>query len=75
MVFDSLLYLPLLDSYVSLCDCGAAMLQEMLDKGNVIATVPVNLGGIEFSERVRPYVLDAKIIADDMELLLHGSFR
>ena len=66
MVFDSLLYLPLLDSYVSLCDCGAAMLQEMLDKGNVIATVLVNLGGIKFSEGVCPYILDAKVITDDM---------
>ena len=66
MVLDSLLYLPLLDSNVPLRNCGAAVLQEMLDKGNVIATVPVNLGGIELSERVCPYILDAKIIADDM---------
>lgn len=75
MVLDSLFYLPLLDSYVPLCDCGTAMLQEMLDKGNVIAAVPVNFGGIELSERVRSYVLDAKIIADDMQLLLDCPFR
>jgi len=31
VVFDSLLYFSLLDSNVSLRDCGAAMLQEMLD--------------------------------------------
>ena len=75
MVLDGLLYLPLLDSNVSLRNCGAAMLQEMLDKGNVIAAVPVNLSGIEFSERVCPYVLDAKVVADDMKLFLYCPFR
>ena len=66
MVLDSLLHLPPLNSDVPLRNCGAAVLQEMLDKGNVIAAVPVNLGGIEFSERVCPYVLDAKVITDDV---------
>ena len=66
MVLDSFFHFPLLDSNVALRNCGATMLQEMLDKGNVITAVPVNLGGIEFSERVCPYVLDAKVIADDM---------
>ena len=47
----------------------------MLDKGDVVATVPVNLSGIELSERVCPYVLDAKVVADDMELLLYCPFR
>ena len=74
MVFDSLLYLPLLNSDVSLCNGSAAMLQEMLDKGNVIAAVSINLGGIELSERVCPHVLDAEIVADNMELFLYCPF-
>ena len=75
VVLNGLLYLSLLDSDVSLCNCGTAMLQEMLDKGDVIPAVPVNLGGIELPERMRPYILDAKVIADDAQLLLHCSFR
>ena len=73
MVLDSFFHFPLLDSNVALRNCGATMLQEMLDKGNVIATVPVNLGSIKLSERVRSNVLDTEVVADYMELLLHCS--
>jgi len=73
--FDSLLYLFLLDTDVSLRDCGAAMLQEMLDKSNVIAAVPVNLGGIELPERVCPYILDTEIFTDNLKLFLDSSLR
>lgn len=50
MLLNRLLDFSLLDSDVPLCDGGAAVLQEMLDEGNVIAAVSVNLGGVELSE-------------------------
>lgn len=75
VILDSLLYFPLMNPNVSLRNCGATMLKEMLDKGNVIATIPVNLGGIELSERMCPYILNAKVVTDDMELLLYCPFR
>ena len=45
----------------------------MLDKGNIIAAVLVNLRGIPLSEAVGADALIAQIIADKAKLLLYGS--
>lgn len=55
---------------IALCGGGAAMLQEPLNKGNVIATVLVDLCGIPFAEAVGTDTLIAQVIADNVQLLL-----
>ena len=51
------------------------MLQQFLDQNDVPVVVIVNLCGEEFSERMRPDVFEAKIIADLLQILLNRSFR
>ncbi len=63
-----------LDADVSLCDCGGAVLQEPLDKGNVIAICLVNLCGVPLAEAVGADAMIAQIVTDDRKLLLDGSF-
>ena len=46
--FDSLGF----DANVTLCDGGGTVLQESLDKSNVIPAGFVNLGGVPFTEAV-----------------------
>lgn len=75
MIFDGLFHLSLLDTNVSLSDGGAAVLQEMLDKGNVITVVPVNLRGIELPEGMGSYVPDIQVVTHQLELLLDSTFR
>ena len=41
-----------LDADVTLCDRSRAMLQEPLDKRNVVAVVFVNFGGVPLSKAV-----------------------
>ena len=51
------------------------MLQEMLNKSDVIAAVSVDFGSIKLPEGVCSYVLDTKIVANDVELFLYCPFR
>lgn len=57
MTLDGLFKLLLLDADVPLCDCGGAVLQELLDEDDVVAVVVVNLCCVELSEAVRADIL------------------
>ena len=63
-----------LDADVTLSDGGGAVLQESLNKSDVIAVFLVDLGGIPFAEAVGADALKAQIITDDSKLLLNGAF-
>lgn len=57
MPLDSLFKLLLLDADIPLRDCGGTVLQELLDKDNIIAVVVVNLCCVELAEAVRADIL------------------
>lgn len=57
MTLDSLFKLLLLDADIPLCDCGGTVLQELLDKDDIVAVVIVNLCCVELSEAVRADIL------------------
>ena len=65
----------LLDPDVALGDCSAAVLQELLDQGHVIAVGLVNFGGEEFPEAVGADALEAEEIADKFQMLLNLTLR
>ena len=65
----------LLDPDVSLSDCSAAVLQELLDQGHVVAVCLVDLRGKEFPEAVRADPLVAEEIADKFQMLLDLPLR
>ena len=52
MSFDCLLYPLRLNPYIPLRHGGGAVLQEPLDKGNVIAVLLVNLSRVPLAEAV-----------------------
>ena len=57
MTLDSLFKLLLLDADIPLRDCGGTVLQELLDKDNIVAVVVVNLSCVELAEAVRADIL------------------
>ena len=65
----------LLDPDVSLSDCRAAVLQELLDQGHVVAVCLVDLGGEEFPEAVGADALVPEEIADKFQMLLDLPLR
>lgn len=71
MILDGLLHLPLLDPDVALGHGGAAVLEKLLDQGNVVAVVPVDFRGIILSEAVGADALNAQIITDYLQLPLN----
>ncbi len=52
MPLDGLLQLLLLDADVALCHGGGRVLQELLDKGDIVPAILVNLRGIKISSFV-----------------------
>lgn len=74
MTFNGLLNLFLLDADIPLCNCRAAVLQELLDQGNIVAAVLVDLRGVVFSEAVSADAGDAQVIADELKLFLNCTF-
>ena len=62
-----------LDANVTLCGGGTAVLQEPLDKGDVIAVRLVDLRCVPFTKAVSADALIAEIVTDNGKLLLHGS--
>ena len=70
MAFNSLFNLLLLDPNIPLCNCRTAVLQELLDQGNIVAAVLVDLCSVIFAEAVSAYAGDAQVVADEFELLL-----
>ena len=75
MTLDCLFYPLRFDADVSLRHRRAAVLQEPLDKGNVIAIVAVDLSRVPFAEAVRADPLIAQIIADASKDFLHFPCR
>ena len=75
MVFYRGLKLLLLDPDVTLGDGGAAVLEELLDKGHVIAVGLVNFGCEKFPKAVRADPLEAEEIADKFQMLLDLPLR
>ena len=66
MVLDRGFELLLLDPDVTLCYRGAAVLQELLHQGHIIAIGLVDLGCEEFPEAVGADPLEAEEIADKL---------
>ena len=74
MSLNSLLDSLWFDANVTLRGGGASVLQESLDESNVIATTFVDLSGVPFPEAVSAYAVVAKVVTDNVELLLYSSF-
>ena len=62
-----------LNANIALSNSGGGMLQQTLDKGNIIPVVLVDLGGIPLPEAVGADALIAQIIAYDFQFLLYCS--
>ena len=73
MSFDGFFDSPGFNANVSLRDRSGTVLQESLDKGDVIPAVLVDLGSIPLPEAVSADALIAEIVTDNGKLLLHGS--
>lgn len=74
MTLDGLFKLLLLDADVPLRDCGGTVLQELLDKDNIVAVVVVNLSCVELAEAVRADILAVpQVGANALQPLLHSS--
>ena len=73
MSFYRLLYPLWLDADVALCGACRTVLQEPLNKGNVVAVVFVNLCCVPLAEAVGADALIAKVVADNGKLLLYGA--
>lgn len=74
MTLDSLFKLLLLNADVPLRDCGGAVLQELLDKDDIVAVVIVNLCCVELAEAVRADILAVpQVGANALQPLLHSS--
>ena len=63
-----------LNTDVTLCGGGAAVLQKSLNQGDVIAAVLVDFCGIPLSEAVGTDPVVAQVVTDNVELFLYGSF-
>ena len=73
MYASSPLNFLLLDTDISLRDGGGAVLQELLDEGNIVVAVLVDFRGIKFSKTMGTDALQAQIVTDHLQLLLDGS--
>ena len=71
MAFNGLLNLFLLNPDVSLCDCCAAVLQELLNQSDVVAAVLIDFRGVIFAETVSADTGDTQLVANELELLLY----
>ena len=68
------LFNPLwLDADIALGGGGGAVLQQALDKGDIITIILVNLRGIPLTEAVGADTLIAQVIAYNGKLLLNGA--
>ena len=73
MPLNGLFDLLLLDADISLCYGGGGMLQKLLDQGDIVVAVLVNLCGVELAEAVGADACIAQVITDQLQLLLDGS--
>lgn len=74
MTLDSFFKLLLLNADVPLRDCGGTVLQELLDKDNIVAVVVVNLCCVELAEAVRADILAVpQVGANALQPFLYSS--
>ena len=73
MPFNSPLNFLLLDTDISLCDGGGAVLKELLDESNIVVAVLVDFSSVELAEAMCADSLKAQIVTDHLQLLLDGS--
>lgn len=69
-LFDSLW----LDANITLCGGGTAVLQEPLDKGDVITVGLVDFCCVPFAKTVGADSLETQIVIDNRQLFLNCSF-
>ena len=74
MVLNCLFNSLWLDADVTLCGGGTAVLQEPLDKGDVIAVRLVDFCCVPLAKTVGADSLETQIVTDDCQLLLNCSF-
>ena len=75
MTFNGILQLLLLDANVALCYGGAAVLQKLLDQGNIVVAVFVNLRCIILPEAMCADPGETQIVADGFQMLLYRPLR
>ena len=75
MILNCLLNSLRLNADVALRGGGAAMLQQPLHQGYIVAVIFVNLRCVPLAETVGAYIRVAQVIADDGQLLLDRPFR
>ena len=73
MILNGLLDSLRFNADIPLRGGGAAVLQQSLDKYDVIAIVLVNFGGIPLAKAVGTDTVKAQVIADDVQLLLNRA--
>ena len=64
MPLNGLLDLLLLNPNIPLCHGGGGMLQELLDQGDVVVAVLINLCGIELPEAVGTDPCISQVVTD-----------
>ena len=73
MTLNSPLNFLLLDADIPLGNGGGGMLQELLDKGNIVVAVLVDFRSVEFAETMGADTGDAQIVTDQFQLLLDST--
>ena len=63
-----------LDANIPLGGSRTAVLQQPLNQRNIIAAVPIYLGGIPFAKAVGADPLVTEVVTDKCQLLLHSPF-
>lgn len=75
MSFNCILQLLGLDADVSLRYGSAAVLQQLLNKYDIVTAVFINLRCIKLPKAVRTDSLHSQIITNRLQVLLNGSLR
>ena len=74
MFFNSSFKLLLLYADVLLCNGGTAVLEQLLNKNNVISVVNVYFGCVVLPKAVSTYIFITEIVTNNFQLLLDCSF-
>lgn len=75
MSLDGLLHLPGLDADVPLSNSGAAVLEKLLDQGDIVVAVLIDFGGVVLPKTVGTDIPVTQVVADGFEMALDGPLR